>query len=76
MPHSEPEHSLHRPVSTEGMSLIEVIDLIRERRAEADQDEAACSYDPQDYNKRHVAGIRKVADDLEREMELRLGWRE
>ena len=59
---------------TREMSLIDVIDRIRELRAEADAMERGDTYDPCGYTKALADETRREADAMEVDMHRRLGW--
>ncbi len=56
------------------MTLLETIDRIRSLRAEADEKESECNYDPQNFNQKWVARLRTSAQTLEDAMHLQIGW--
>ena len=60
--------------SGDGLSLIQTIDLVRQLRDDADEEERSTSYDPQDFMRRRVDAMRRHADAIEKRMEERIGW--
>lgn len=60
--------------SDNGLSLIQTIDLVRQLRDEADEEERSIGYDPVDHSRRRVDAMRRHADEIEKRMEKRIGW--
>jgi len=58
----------------EPVTLIQTIDRIRELREVADRSEAGCGYDPEGHTENLCRVLRAKADELEADMERRIGW--
>lgn len=53
---------------------VALLDLIREQRALADEEEAAIDYDPVGFEAACVAARRRRVAELELYLEARIGW--
>jgi len=67
----EAKHLLYSP---EPVTLIQTIDRIRELRKVAYNEESGSSYDPHNHTADLCRVFRAKADELEADMERRIGW--
>jgi len=62
-------------IKQDPVTLIETIDYIKCLRDLADEEDSSNDYDPHGYTEAGVAVFRAKADEVEADMEKRLGWR-
>lgn len=59
----------------EPSTLLGYVDRIRELRRVAEEERAAVTYDPMGHAEEQHRDLLALADDYEREMHERIGWR-